>query len=454
MRTLLRIVPALFFLGTLVAADAARTIWHVKLESGNVGPVEMYVRLTEEGDELQGHSLSGAVDRIRELPGAQADSIHFDDALFAFTAHLTDDGYVGKTTAPWSDEKIEFSMDEMGLVTGTLGGSLLGGRFTATQVDAAISLRDYPEIWTSIQAVVAAKVFQPKELATPAYQLFDERMIRIAEVATDDLDLLIGFHLGWTNDPFSHFQLRRSPISAQAMFQGLDSLRIGRESARVSFDGDVATLRVDTMMGNDTIEQIDAAYEAIAAAGSKALVIDLLSNGGGAFAVKPLVEHVIDEPFDAGTFVAQKWNAEHSEPPSESDIAAVEPWHGWKLSAFWQDIQDLGLMKLRFSPAEPNFDGPVFVVVNKQSASATELAVDAFRSSGLTTIVGEQTAGQMLSQSFFDAKDGFMLSLPVADYASTKHGRLEGVGVPVDVAVPSAQALETAQRLARMAISQ
>jgi hypothetical protein len=33
------------------------------------------------------------------------------------------------------------------------------------------------------------------------------------------------------------------------------------------------------------------------------LIIDLRRNGGGAFAVVPLIAHLIDDPIDAGLFV-------------------------------------------------------------------------------------------------------------------------------------------------------
>lgn len=84
--------------------------------------------------------MSGALERTRALPGSQADNIQFDDSVFAFTAEVDGDDYVGETTAPWSGEDIEFSMDENDEVKGTLGGWLLGGSLTAPQVDEATRL--------------------------------------------------------------------------------------------------------------------------------------------------------------------------------------------------------------------------------------------------------------------------------------------------------------------------
>ena len=210
----------------------------------------------------------------------------------------------------------------------------------------------------------------------------------------------------------------------------------------------VAILKVRTMMGADTIEQIEVAYESIATEQPTALVVDLRGNSGGAFAVKPLVEHVIDEPVDAGYFLSQVWNRAHDRLPTTDEILASPPWDGWSIISFWHSVQESDILRLQFRPETPNYDGDVYVLLDSTSASATELAADAFRSSGITTIVGQATAGQMLSQSMFDVADGFIVSLPVADYYSIAHGRIEGAGVPVDVVTAPGEELDVALQLA------
>jgi C-terminal processing protease CtpA/Prc len=110
-------------------------------------------------------------------------------------------------------------------------------------------------------------------------------------------------------------------------------------------------------------------------------------------------------------------------------------------------VQEQDILRVQFTPQQPNFNGDVYVLVDEISASATELAVDAFRASGVTTLVGRNTAGEMLSQSMFDVGEGFVISLPVADYYSFKYGRIEGQGVPVDVEADSASALDVTREL-------
>ncbi len=429
------------------------TTWRIALETGSLGPVEFYLNFTERDGVLHAHSRSAALDLIRALPGAEGGEVDLREGLFAFELKPVAKGYSGRLLAPWRNADVELELVD-GELKGSLKGSWLAGGFVGTPAADTPPLRNYAAIIEQFDIVVADKVFQPQELNTASYRKFRERLGAIAAVANDDLDLLLGADFAWTGEPFSHFQLRRFSAPSEAIIAHFDQMRVGYAAARVEFDGPVAILRVDTMMGDDTIEQIEAAYVAIDSAQSKALIIDLRGNGGGAFAVKPLVEHVIDEPLYPGYFVAQKWNAAHDRQPTAQELAAIAPWSGWSISAFWHSVQDEGLMRLRFAPAEPNFDGPVYVLIDGGSASATELAIDALRSSGVVILVGEKTPGQMLSQSFFDVVEGFVVTLPVADYFSVQHGRIEGVGVDVDVQVTSEAALDKAKGLAAKELRQ
>jgi hypothetical protein len=425
------------------AADTPHDTWRVTFETRSLGPVEANVEMVRDGEHLQGKSLSGAVDLLRGLPGDH--ELH--GGLMAFEASADGKGeFDGSFTAPWHAGRLHFAFDGDRL-HGKVDGGTFAGTFTGVRTQSPERIRDYPAILAAFDRVVAAKLFSPADLEKPAYIRFRKTLGQIADAANDDLDLLLGFRWAWTDDPFSHFELKRSQRNAEELFAYFDDYRVGFEAATVEFEGSTAILTVRTMMGADTIEQVEAAYERIAEQEPAALIIDLRGNGGGAFAVKPLVEHVIDEPLDAGYFLSQVWNREHDRVPTQAEVLAAPPWSGWSIVSFWNSVQALGILRIRLTPAEPNFDGPVYVLVDSKSASATELAADALKSSGKALLVGERSAGQMLSQSMFDVADGFIVSLPVADYRSLAHGRIEGVGVGVDVPAASAEALDVARRL-------
>ena len=109
------------------------------------------------------------------------------------------------------------------------------------------------------------------------------------------------------------------------------------------------------MNGADTIKAIDAAYGEIVARKAEKLIIDLRRNGGGAFAVVPLVGHLIDKPIDAGVFVVGSWYAEHRRPPGPEDFASAKPWRGYSVKAFQADVLTRPMTSYRIDPMSLGF---------------------------------------------------------------------------------------------------
>lgn len=310
--------------------------------------------------------------------------------------------------------------------------------------DGANPTTSYVDVAAAINETMRAHHYDPDELDTLEYRRIEAAVTTLAETATSDEAFIRGFREIWKHGPFSHVTLSIAQQSADDIADYLDTMRVGGGGAQLAWRGDVAVLTVNTMMGLDTIEEIDAAYEEIARRGASGLVIDLRENGGGAFAVRPLVSHLLTRPFDAGGFVSQPWNAAHRRELGGADLTAVEPWEGWSIKAFWTDVQTNAVTRISFSPAEPHFDGPVYVLTSKRTASAAELTTDALRGASRAIIVGENTAGEMLSQKIYDIPGGFHLSLPIADYYSAANGRIEGVGIRPDIETDAANALEVA----------
>ncbi len=304
---------------------------------------------------------------------------------------------------------------------------------------------DYPAAARAINALMRAHHYNPAELAAPAYAKIEAGAIALGETAQSDEEFIGGYNALWKDGPFSHVRLAKAQGTADELAAYLDGLRIGGGGATLEWADETAVLTVNTMMGLDTIEEIDTAYDEVAERGADKLIIDLRENGGGAFAVLPLVSHVLAAPYEAGVFVARAWNAEHDAPPTRKDALGVEPWEGWSIVAFWRDVQTNMLTRIRFSPTEPVFAGPVYVLTSAKTASAAEMAADALQGSGRATIIGEQTAGKMLSQKMFDVPGGFHLSLPIADYYSLAAGRIEGAGVRPDIPAPAADAMDIAK---------
>jgi len=316
----------------------------------------------------------------------------------------------------------------------------------ANAVDSQAQTTDYMAIADAIDETTRAYHYDPAELETAPYQQVMTAIKALAEKVETDEAFVEGFKDIWKDQgPFSHMSFSEAQGTSEEMAAYLDTFRTGGGGAVLSWNGKIAILTVNTMMGLDTIEEIEAAYGVIADKDAEKLIIDLRKNGGGAFAIRPLVGHLMNERYDAGAFVAQRWNAEHrGQAPTLDDIMTVEPWEGWSVRAFWDDVQREPFIRVAFSPIDPVFKGPVYVLTSESTASASEIAAEALQGSGRAVIIGEKTAGEMLSQKAYDIPGGFHLFLPIADYFSVKDGRIEGFGIEPDIAVDAKEALNIA----------
>jgi carboxyl-terminal processing protease len=81
------------------------------------------------------------------------------------------------------------------------------------------------------------------------------------------------------------------------------------------------------------------------------------------------------------------------------------------------------------------FHGKIILLVNRHTASAAEMIVAFARENKLATIIGEKTAGRLLSATSVKVGNGFRLALPTGAYHTWKGTTLEGTPIEPDVAV-------------------
>lgn len=87
------------------------------------------------------------------------------------------------------------------------------------------------------------------------------------------------------------------------------------------------------------------------------------------------------------------------------------------------------------SDEENQFTKPMVVLVDGNSASASEIYAGAIQDYGLGKIVGTQTYGKGVVQQIFDLKDGTCVKLTIAEYYTPKGRNINGKGITPDVEV-------------------
>ena len=78
---------------------------------------------------------------------------------------------------------------------------------------------------------------------------------------------------------------------------------------------------------------------------------------------------------------------------------------------------------------------PLFVLVNKGSASASEIVAGAIQDSGRGKLLGETTFGKGVVQQVFDLNDGSGIAITTSEYFTPSERSINHIGIEPDILV-------------------
>ncbi|MBS6398129.1 MAG: S41 family peptidase [Clostridiales bacterium] len=163
-----------------------------------------------------------------------------------------------------------------------------------------------------------------------------------------------------------------------------------------------------------TDEQFFAALDELESQGMKKLIIDLRNNGGGLVDVTCAI---LDRLLPEGLIVyTEDKNGERQEEKSD---------------------------------AEHYFAGDMAVLVNGNSASASEIFAGAIKDYGTGTLIGTQTFGKGIVQSLFPLSDGSAVKITVSRYYTPAGNNIHEVGITPDIILEYDREAEGDNQLAR-----
>jgi carboxyl-terminal processing protease len=147
-----------------------------------------------------------------------------------------------------------------------------------------------------------------------------------------------------------------------------------------------------------TDEQFMTAFSDLKDQGMENLIIDLRNNGGG---LVDVTCNILDELLPEGLIVyTEDKNGNRQEETSD---------------------------------AEHYFDGKMAVLVNGNSASASEIFAGAIKDYGVGTLIGTQTFGKGIVQSLIPLGDGSAIKVTVSRYYTPAGNNIHEVGITPDI---------------------
>lgn len=330
--------------------------------------------------------------------------------------------------------RAELRRDSLGPMTGSMD---------AVAASGSAPIRDYRALAARVRRTVTDHIYDPELPRRADWRNFLDELDRRLGRARDDADAMVAFFGIRARLRTSHFELIRAPEIAATPLDSLMSMQTGDPATLVMLTfpaPGVAMLRVRRW--DKVSPAVTHAFQRIDSARPHTLVLDIRGNPGGDVSSASPAAHLLRDSTTIGVFLGRKWYAAHRSPPTAAELRTLPTISDDRsASTVLYGVREHGALVGVVPPTGPRFDGPVYLLIDGGSASASEPLAYLLKSTGRATLVGERTAGAMLSAPPLDVGEGWVLRVPEADYFAADGTRLEGVGVAPDIATPAAGAL-------------
>jgi carboxyl-terminal processing protease len=190
------------------------------------------------------------------------------------------------------------------------------------------------------------------------------------------------------------------------------------------------------LIGVEVSNEISCAIETLGDVSR--LIIDLRGNTGGGIGALRVMSLLTPESLPVG-FALDKNRVPRD---LDSEKQTFKRFHGIPTSKrlLWLSALRYGPAMLTKSPilleteglGRKSFHGSIVLLVDRHTASAAEMIVAFARENQLATVVGEKTAGRLLSATSVKVGQGYRLALPTGAYYTWKGLVLEGLPIEPD----------------------
>jgi carboxyl-terminal processing protease len=174
-------------------------------------------------------------------------------------------------------------------------------------------------------------------------------------------------------------------------------------------DGEVGYLQIGDFESGNTAQNVKDILREFEQEKIVALILDLRDNGGG---LLTQAVGVADEFLKSGKIVSIE----------ERDAAASQVYYA--------------------QPGELLSDIPLAVLINKESASASEIVAGAIKDHGRGILVGTDSFGKGTVQDIFPLPNGGAITVTIARYYLSSGKTIEETGIVPDIAVEAFQTTE------------
>lgn len=178
-----------------------------------------------------------------------------------------------------------------------------------------------------------------------------------------------------------------------------DKIAIKAVSSKI-IASEIGYIKLNTFENRSAAEEMKRALNDIRYNGAKGLILDVRGNGGG----------LLDNAIEIGSMFI----------PS---------------GAIVQTVDREGMREVKYSTGQILWAGPMVLLINEASASASEILAGALRDNNIATLVGERSFGKASVQSVRKLDDNSALLLTIAKYLTPNGEDISKHGISPEVEV-------------------
>jgi hypothetical protein len=421
--------------------------WNINLHHNAVGNAQFLIDFETNQDEFEAHSRKNA-DRdilgfwtsllsrtftknfkkgsLLRIEGGRFqfsnDTIYLKGKLISTIGNLNIDGFVV------GDELQSTLKYDNGNIAGNISGN---------RIIPDLPLSNYKNLFHDIKVLTQKHIYNKDVLKTKEWEVFTEKMNSSASNFQDDLDMIFAFYYHSRNLPFSHFSLTKTlkPTKKSNPTKPKKGYLTLKQK-----NSDTAYLKILSFNGTST--EVDSIFKIINEREYGHLIVDLRNNSGGNVeAGITFATNVIDKVSYGGVFLTQKWFNNHSGLPQIEDYNKFAFFSEANNDLILEGIHKTKGLCLKVIPKEKTYKGQLYILVNKNTASTCEPIVYELKKQERALIIGETSAGAMLSSETFDLDSDYKITIPTADYYASDGYKIDQNGVKPNIKTSSEDAL-------------
>lgn len=426
--------------------------WKTNLTTGEYGSMETNLILQQNGKYLSGTSAPNAHKRI--LGGVKAtlakSMFQTEGSLIELDSILISNGKISGFLILEKKKYFLQGIQNNNKIKADLIGKTSGktyGILEATIVSVLEKPKDYPRLWEDTKVLTEKYIYNKSILQAKEWINFSKDMTAFSKIAEDDAEFAYGFFYKAKELPFTHYAFTGEKSGAENFAIAGYNEPEGKVKPSLK-ELNAKTLLLDVPAFNFRVKDIDTLMHHVVNSKAENLIIDLRQNTGGDMeGGMRICQYLTNRVLYGGVMLSQAYWNKHSSPPAIEEYKNFKVMNKANYEWFKQEVKNgVEGLCLMTEPLPDTFKGKIYILTSRNTASASEPFVYTLQKQKIASVIGEKTAGAVISMEYFYLQN-LALTIPMLDYYTFDGKRLDKVGVEPNIKCDEKEALTIAMNI-------